>query len=136
MTTTHAYTNDQKMVDSPHADLRRARAGANNIIPTSTGAAIAVGKVLPELNGKLDGIAMRVPVVTGSVVDLVFSLEKPATVDQINAAMKKASNDSLGYTEDPIVSSDVIGSTFGSLFDAKSTKMMEASGVTLYKIVT
>jgi glyceraldehyde 3-phosphate dehydrogenase len=135
MTTVHAYTGDQKMVDAPHSDLRRARAGAANIIPTSTGAAVAVGKVLPQLVGKLDGNAMRVPTLTGSVVDLTIELDKKVTVKQINDAMKKASNASLGYTEDPIVSSDIIGTTFGSIFDAGCTKVMTVDGKQLVKMV-
>ncbi len=137
MTTIHSITNDQTTVDAPHGDLRRARAAGQNIIPTTTGAAAAVGKVLPSLNGKLDGNAMRVPTLTGSVVDLVFTLDKEATVEDINGAMKKAANETLGFTMDPIVSSDVIGSSFGSLFDGLSTKVMKSeSGETLYKIVT
>ena len=125
MTTVHAYTNDQRTADMIHKDLRRARAAAANIIPTSTGAARAVGKVIPELNGKLDGCAMRVPVVNGSVVDLVVKLGRSATKEEINAAMKAASEGPmkgvLGYTEDPIVSSDIIGWPDSSLFDAGST---------------
>lgn len=125
MTTVHAYTNDQRTADMIHKDLRRARAAAANIIPTSTGAARAVGKVIPELNGKLDGCAMRVPVVNGSVVDLTVQLGRAATTDEINAAMKAASEGPmkgiLGYTEDPIVSSDVIGQPDSSLFDAGAT---------------
>lgn len=125
MTTIHAYTNDQRVLDLPHKDLRRARSAAVNIIPTSTGAAKAVGLVLPNLKGKLDGFAMRVPVVTGSAVDLVVELSKPATKEEINAAMKEAAEGSmkgvLGYTEDPIVSTDTIGIKEGSLFDAAQT---------------
>ena len=136
MTTVHAYTNDQNMQDSPHRDLRRARAGASNLIPTTTGAAVAVGKVLPSLAGKLDGNAVRVPVVTGSLVDLTFSLSKDVSVEEINAAVKSASNESLGYTEDPIVSSDIIGTTFGTYFDASMTSKLTTEDGTLYKIVT
>jgi len=125
MTTVHAYTNDQRTADMIHSDPRRARAAAANIIPTSTGAARAVGQVIPELKGKLDGCAMRVPVVNGSVVDLVARLKTSATKDEINAAMKAASegpmNGVLGYTEDPIVSSDIIGWPESSLFDGLST---------------
>jgi len=116
MTTIHAYTNDQNILDAPHSkdiNARRGRAGASNIVPTSTGAAVAVGKVLPELLGKLDGGAVRVPTVTGSCVDLVVELEKNVSVDEINAAMKAASSETLGYTEEPIVSSDCIGIEFG-----------------------
>jgi len=128
MTTIHAYTNDQQVLDMPHKDLRRARAAAAAIIPTSTGAARAVGKVLPALNGKLDGMAMRVPVIDGSVVDLVAELDKPATVDSINAAMKAAAEGPLKgileYCTDPIVSVDVIGNPHSSIFDALSTAVM------------
>jgi len=128
MTTIHAYTNDQKVLDMPHKDLRRARTAATNIIPTTTGAARAVGKVLPALAGKLDGIAMRVPVQDGSVTDLVAELEKPATAQDINAAMKKASEGALKgilqYCEDPIVSSDIIGNPYSSIFDSLLTSVM------------
>ena len=126
MTTTHAYTNDQSILDLPHADLRRARAAAVNVIPTSTGAAKAIGLVVPELKGRLDGIAMRVPVPDGSVVDLVLELGREASVEEINSAIKaKADMGALAgileYTEDPIVSSDVIGSSYSSVFDSKLT---------------
>ena len=124
MTTVHAYTGDQMILDGPHrkGDLRRARAGAQNIVPNSTGAAKAIGLVIPELNGKLIGSAQRVPVCTGSATMLVAVVKgKDITAKGINAAMKAASNDSYGYTEDPIVSSDVIGSTYGSIFDATQT---------------
>jgi glyceraldehyde 3-phosphate dehydrogenase len=131
MTTIHAYTNDQRLLDMPHKDLRRARSAATNIIPTTTGAARAVGKVLPALAGKLDGIAMRVPVPDGSVTDLVAELEKPATKEEINAAMKKAAagplKGILQYCEDPIVSSDVIGSSYSSIFDAGLTSVMDGN---------
>ncbi|TDT69876.1 glyceraldehyde-3-phosphate dehydrogenase (NAD+) [Hypnocyclicus thermotrophus] len=139
MTTIHAYTNDQNTLDGPHAKpitARRGRAAAANMVPTSTGAAVAVGKVLPELNGKLDGGAVRVPTVTGSCVDLVVELEKSVTAEEVNAAMKAAANETLGYTEDPIVSSDVIGIHYGSLFDALSTKVMTVDGKQLVKILT
>jgi glyceraldehyde 3-phosphate dehydrogenase len=139
MTTIHAYTNDQAVLDRPHSkgiNSRRGRAAAANIIPTSTGAAAAVGKVLPQLNGKLDGMAMRVPVITGSVVDLVVELEKDATVESINEAMEAAANETLGYTEDPIVSSDVIGTLYGSIFDAQLTKMIDVDGKKMFKIIT
>ncbi len=114
MTTIHAYTNDQNTLDAPHkkGDLRRARAAAANIVPNSTGAAKAIGLVIPELAGKLDGNAQRVPVITGSLTELVCTLDKKVTVDEVNAAMKAASNESFGYTEDPIVSSDIIGTSF------------------------
>ena len=124
MTTVHAYTGDQMILDGPHrkGDLRRARAGAVNIVPNSTGAAKAIGLVIPELNGKLIGSAQRVPVPTGSTTILVAVVEgKDVTVEGINAAMKAAANDSYGYNEDPIVSSDVIGETHGSIFDATQT---------------
>jgi len=133
MTTIHGYTGDQKVLDSPHSDLRRARSAATNIIPTSTGAAIAVGLVLPELSGKLDGIAVRVPVPDGSCVDLVAEMDKDVTVEEINAAMKEASEGELKgilkYTEDPIVSTDILGESNTSIFDAKSTKVMDGNFV-------
>ena len=125
MTTVHAYTNDQVILDMPHSDLRRGRSCALSIIPTTTGAAAAVGKVIPELNGKLNGMAMRVPTPTGSIVDLVVKLTKDATVEEINAAMKTAADGPmkgiLEYTEDPIVSRDVQGNPHSSIFDALST---------------
>ena len=133
MTTIHAYTNDQQILDLPHKDLRRARAAAANIIPTTTGAAKAAGLVIPALKGKLDGIAIRVPVPDGSLVDLVAELEKPATAEEINAAMKKAAGSSLKgileYCEDPIVSSDIVGNSFSSIFDSMSTKVMDKTFV-------
>ena len=125
MTTVHAYTSDQRLQDAPHSDLRRSRAAAASIIPTTTGAAKAVGKVIPDLNGKLNGVALRVPVTTGSIVDLTAKLEKDPSVEEINAAMKAAAQGPmkgfLEYTEDPIVSVDVIGNTHSSIFDAKAT---------------
>jgi glyceraldehyde 3-phosphate dehydrogenase (phosphorylating) len=130
MTTVHAYTNDQNILDLPHKDLRRARAAAINIIPTSTGAAKATGLVLPHLKGRMDGIAMRVPVPDGSVTDLVATLKREATVDEVNAAYRAASDDGplsdgrLVYTEDPIVSSDIVGSPASCTFDAGSTMAM------------
>jgi glyceraldehyde 3-phosphate dehydrogenase len=139
MTTVHAYTNDQNTLDAPHKKgikARRGRAAAANIVPTSTGAAVAVGKVLPNLLGKLDGIALRVPTVTGSCVDLVVELEKEVTAEDINAAVKARANESMGYTEDPIVSSDTIGMTYGTLFDALSTKVMTVNGKQLVKVLT
>ena len=137
MTTIHAYTNDQNTLDAPHrkGDLRRARAAAANIIPNTTGAAKAIGLVIPELQGKLDGGAQRVPVVTGSLTELVTVLEKNVTIEEVNAAMKEASNESFGYTEDPIVSSDIIGSMFGSLFDATQTRVLDVDGKQLVKTV-
>jgi glyceraldehyde 3-phosphate dehydrogenase len=127
MTTVHAYTNDQNTQDAPHpkGDLRRARAAAQNIVPNSTGAAKAIGLVLPNLKGKLDGSAQRVPTLTGSLTEVTAMLGKKTTVEEINAAMKAASNESFGYTEDEIVSSDIIGISFGSLFDATQTKGAE-----------
>ncbi|MEO5984418.1 MAG: type I glyceraldehyde-3-phosphate dehydrogenase [Ferruginibacter sp.] len=138
MSTIHAYTNDQNTLDAPHpkGDLRRARAAAANIVPNSTGAAKAIGLVLPELKGKLDGGAQRVPVITGSVTELYTILEKPASVDEVNAAMKAASNESFGYNEDEIVSSDVIGTHFGSLFDATQTKVMSMGDKQMVKTVS
>ena len=136
MTTIHAYTNDQNTLDGPHGknDLRRGRAAAANIVPNSTGAAKAIGLVIPELKGKLDGGAQRVPVVTGSITELVVALEKKVTVEEVNAAMKAAANESFGYTEDEIVSSDVIGITYGSLFDATQTKVMTVGEDQLVKV--
>jgi glyceraldehyde 3-phosphate dehydrogenase len=125
MTTIHAYTNDQRILDFMHKDLRRARAAAVNTIPTTTGAAKAVGKIIPALNGKLNGMALRVPVADGSITDFVAVTKKPATVDAVNAAFKKAAAGDLEgileYTEDPIVSSDVIGNPHSCIFDAAST---------------
>ena len=138
MTTVHAYTGDQMTLDGPQrkGDLRRSRAAAVNIVPNSTGAAKAIGLVIPELNGKLDGAAQRVPVPTGSVTELVAVLDKNVTVDEVNAAMKAASNESFGYTEDPIVSSDIVGMSFGSLFDATQTKVLDVDGKQLVKVVS
>ena len=139
MTTVHAYTNDQVVLDAPHSkgiNARRGRAAAQNIVPTSTGAAVAVGLVLPQLQGKLDGIALRVPVPTGSCVDLVVELKKTVTAEQVNAAVKARANESLGYTEDPIVSSDTVGIEYGTLFDAQMTRVMTIDGKQLVKILT
>ena len=135
MTTIHAYTNDQVVLDGTHKDLRRARAAAQNIIPTTTGAATAVGQVLPELKGKLDGNAMRVPVMTGSVVDLTVNLKKNVTKEEINDAFKAAANETLGVTTDPIVSSDIIGMRFGSLVDLSLTQVMDTEDGQLVKVV-
>ncbi|MDE0959496.1 MAG: type I glyceraldehyde-3-phosphate dehydrogenase [Planctomycetota bacterium] len=125
MTTVHAYTNDQSLADWYHQDLRRSRAAGENVIPTSTGAARAVGKVLPQLEGKLDGMAMRVPVIDGSIVDLVATFENPVTVAEINSAMQKAAEGPmrgvLQYCTDPVVSSDIIGNPHSSIFDSQLT---------------
>ena len=138
MTTVHAYTNDQNTQDAPHAkgDLRRARAAAVNIVPNSTGAAKAIGLVLPNLKGKLDGTAQRVPTITGSLTELTSILNKKVTAEEVNAAMKAATNESYGYTEDEIVSSDVIGMTYGSLFDATQTKVLSIGDRQLVKTVS
>jgi len=138
MSTIHAYTNDQNTLDAPHPknDLRRGRAAAANIVPNSTGAAKAIGLVLPELKGKLDGGAQRVPVITGSLTELYSILEKTVTVDEVNAAMKAASNESFGYNEDEIVSTDVIGINFGSLFDSTQTKVQTIGDKQLVKTVS
>ena len=138
MTTVHAYTNDQNTQDAPHAkgDLRRARAAAENIVPNSTGAAKAIGLVLPSLKGKLDGSAQRVPVLTGSLTEVTAVLAKKTTVEELNAAMKAASNESFGYTEDELVSSDIIGTTFGSLFDATQTRVQTVGDSQLVRTVS
>src|SRR5690606_10581843 len=138
MTTVHAYTNDQNTLDAPHAkgDLRRARAAAENIIPNSTGAAKAIGLVLPALKGVLDGGAQRVPTVTGSLTELTTVLGKTVTVEEINAAMKAAANESFGYNEDEIVSSDIIGTSFGSIFDATQTKVVTVGDMQMVKTVS
>jgi len=137
MTTIHAYTNDQKILDLPHTDLRRARAAAMSMIPTTTGAAKAVGKVIPELNGKLDGMAIRVPTPDGSVVDLVAELGKDVTVEEVNAAVKKAAEGKLKglveYLEDPLVSVDIVGNSHSSVFDSLSTMVL---GGNMVKIVS
>jgi glyceraldehyde 3-phosphate dehydrogenase (phosphorylating) len=138
MTTVHAYTNDQNTQDAPHpkGDLRRARAAAQNIVPNTTGAAKAIGLVLPNLKGKLDGSAQRVPVLTGSLTELTTILKKKVTPEEVNAAMKAASNESYGYTEDEIVSSDIIGITYGSLFDATQTKVLTVGDQQLVKTIS
>ncbi len=138
MTTVHAYTNDQNTLDAPHAkgDLRRARAAAANIVPNSTGAAKAIGLVLPSLKGKLDGGAQRIPVITGSLTELTVVLNKKVTLEEVNATMKAASNESYGYTEDEIVSSDVIGMHYGSLFDATQTKVITVGDQQIVKTVS
>lgn len=136
MSTIHAYTNDQNTLDAPHRkdDLRRSRAAAENIIPNSTGAAKAIGLVIPELKGKLDGSAQRVPVASGSIVELICELEENVTAEEINKVMKRESNETLGYTEDEIVSSDIIGMTYGALFDATLTKVISTGDTTLVKV--
>ena len=138
MTTIHAYTNDQNTQDAPHpkGDLRRARAAAQNIVPNSTGAAKAIGLVLPSLKGKLDGSAQRVPTLTGSLTELTVILGKKTTVEEVNAAMKAASNESFGYTTDEIVSSDIVGITYGSLFDATQTKVQTVGDTQLVRAVS
>ncbi|AKK11164.1 type I glyceraldehyde-3-phosphate dehydrogenase [Corynebacterium uterequi] len=127
MTTVHAYTGDQRLHDAPHRDLRRARAAAQNIVPTSTGAAKAVALVLPELKGKLDGYALRVPTITGSATDLTFEAARETTVEEVNEIIKKAATgefgDTLAYTEDPLVSSDIVTDSHGSIFDSGLTKV-------------
>jgi glyceraldehyde 3-phosphate dehydrogenase len=137
MTTIHSYTNDQNVLDFPHKDLRRARAAALNMIPTTTGAAKAIGLVIPELKGKLDGYAMRVPTPNVSVVDLVAVLNKPATTEEVNAALKEAANNGLkgilGYTEDPVVSSDMMHNSNSSIVDAGMTKVLDGN---LAKVVS
>lgn len=138
MTTVHAYTNDQATLDIAHKKgikARRGRACAANIVPASTGAASAIGKVCPNLEGKLAGVAMRVPVPTGSVVDLVLELKKNTTAEEINAALKEATNETLEYTDDPIVSSDVIGRRAGSVVDGLSTNVLDVDGKQMVKIV-
>lgn len=138
MTTVHAYTNDQATLDVSHkkgAKSRRGRAAAANIVPCSTGAATAIGRVIPSLEGKLDGSALRVPVTTGSVVDLTLELEKRVSAEEINETFKKHLSDTLGYTEDPIVSSDVIGSHYGALVDGLLTDVLDVEGRQLVKVV-
>jgi glyceraldehyde 3-phosphate dehydrogenase len=138
MTTIHAYTNDQNTLDAPHpkGDLRRARAAAANVVPNSTGAAKAIGLVLPELKGKLDGGAQRVPVIAGSLTELTSILNKKTTVEEVNATMKAAADESFGYNEDEIVSTDVIGMHYGSLFDATQTRVITVGESQLVKTVS
>jgi glyceraldehyde 3-phosphate dehydrogenase len=137
MTTVHAYTNDQVLADVPHKDLRRARAATENIIPTTTGAAAAIGEVVPSLAGKLDGMAMRVPVPDGSTVDLVVELDRDVTVEEVNAAVKAAAKGPMAgimeYVEDPIVSTDIIGNPHSSIFDAGGTQVL---GGNLVKVMS
>ena len=136
MNTIHAYTNDQNLLDLPHkkGDLRRARAAASNIVPSDTGAAKAIGLVIKDLDGKLDGASVRVPVITGSLVELTCVLEKDCSIEEINNLFKNSKNETLGYTEDEIVSSDVIGMNYGSLFDATLTKIISNNDQKLVKI--
>jgi len=140
MTTVHAYTNDQRVSDLIHKDPRRARAAAVNIIPTTTGAAMAVGKVIPELNGKLNGFSLRVPVADGSIVDLVATLKKSVKVAEVNAALRNAAEGKLkgimAYTDDPIVSSDIVGDPHSSIIDGQSTMTMPADGGHMVKAVS
>lgn len=138
MTTVHAYTNDQSVLDVAHkkgAQSRRGRASAANIVPSTTGAATAIGKVIPELNGKLSGNALRVPTTTGSIIDLTLELKKNVTVEEINSTFKNNANETLGYTEDPIVSSDIIGSHLGALVDSLLTEVLDVDGKQLVKVV-
>lgn len=138
MTTVHAYTNDQATLDVPHSkgiNARRGRACAANIVPTSTGAASAIGKVCPNLEGKMEGIALRVPVPTGSVVDLALELKKDVTVEEVNEALKNAQNETLKFTMDPIVSSDCIGSRYGAIVDGQLTSVLEADGKQMVKVI-
>ncbi len=138
MTTIHAYTSDQSLVDQPHKKgiyARRGRAAASSIIPSSTGAAKAIGLVLPQLKGKLDGTALRVPTATGSIVDLTVEVQKHTTLEEIDAAFRAAANETLAYVSDPIVSSDVIGSTFGSLYDAHTTQIVNYGDRQLVKVM-
>jgi len=139
MSTVHAYTNDQTSLDVPHKKgikARRGRAAAMNIIPASTGAASAIGLVMPNLEGKLDGMAFRVPVSDGSVIDLTLELDRLVTKESVNEVLKKASNEVLGYTEDPIVSSDILGTNYASLVDGLSTSVVTVAGRQLVKVVS
>lgn len=133
MTTVHAYTNDQRLADVPHADLRRSRAATHNIIPTTTGAAKAVGQVLPDLNGKLNGMAMRVPVPDGSTVDLVVEVEKETSAERVNQVVKEAATSELDgilqYSEEPLVSTDIIGNPHSSIFDSAATTVLEGNWI-------
>ena len=138
MTTVHAYTSDQSLMDLPHSKgiySRRGRAAAASIIPSSTGAAKAIGKVMPELKGRLDGTALRVPTITGSLVDMTMELSKNVTVEEVNAAMEAAANETLAYEVDPIVSVDIIGNTHGSIYDAHTTQIVTVDGKQLVKVM-
>lgn len=136
MTTIHAYTADQRLQDAPHKDLRRARAAAVSMVPTTTGAAKAIGLVIPELKGKMHGFAMRVPAITGSIVDLTIELEKQPTVDEINALVKANVSETLGYNDEEIVSCDIVGDRHGSIFDPKLTMALDVDGKKMYKVFT
>jgi len=135
MTTIHSATNDQRVLDLPHSDLRRGRSVLSNLIPTTTGAAAAIGLVIPELAGKLDGFAIRTPTVTGSIVDLTAEVSKECSVDEVNKAMEEAKNDSFDYTTRPIVSTDIIGSSAGSIFDPSLTRVIIQGEHNLVKVV-
>lgn len=134
MTTIHAYTADQRLQDASHKDLRRARAAAFSIVPTSTGAAKAIGLVIPELEGKMSGLAIRVPVITGSIIDLSLELKKQPTKEELNLFIVESINDSLGYTNDPIVSCDIIGNKHGGIFDPSLTTVLDINGKKSYKL--
>lgn len=134
MTTVHAATNDQRLLDLEHSDFRRGRSALANLVPASTGAASAIGLVIPSVKGKLDGSAIRVPVITGSIVDLTVELNKEVTIEAINEAMNKHKSESLAYNTDPIVSTDIIGSSFGSIFDATLTKVITVDGKQIVKV--
>ncbi len=136
MTTIHAYTADQRLQDAPHKDLRRARAAGVSMVPTTTGAAKAIGLVIPELRGKLHGFAMRVPTITGSIVDLTVEFKKQPTVEQINQAVKDNVSEILAYNEDEIVSCDILGEKHGSIFDPKLTMELDVDGKKMYKVFT
>ncbi|XQP55564.1 MAG: type I glyceraldehyde-3-phosphate dehydrogenase [Mycoplasmoidaceae bacterium] len=136
MTTIHAYTADQRLHDAPHKDLRRARAAGVSMVPTTTGAAKAIGLVIPELKGRMHGMAMRVPTITGSIVDLVLELKKSPSIEELNKFIMSKANDTLGYNDDEIVSNDIIGNKHGSIFDPKLTMMLDVDGKRLYKLFT
>ena len=134
MTTIHAVTNDQRLLDLEHNDFRRGRSALVNLIPAATGAAAAIGLVIPKVKGKLDGLAIRVPVITGSLIDLTVNLNKTTTVEDINKQMKENKNESFGYNEDEIVSTDIIGSSYGSIFDSTLTKVLDVNGKQTVKV--
>ena len=136
MTTIHAYTADQRLQDAPHSDLRRARAAAVSMVPTTTGAAKAIGLVIPKLQGKMHGLAVRVPTITGSIVDLVLELKKSPSVEQINKCVKANVSATMGYNDEEPVSCDIIGETHGSIFDPKLTMMLDVKGKKMYKLFT